>query len=245
MVSPWYSPGRSLGPQGHSTSLCYPHDALQPADLWLRGPGKSSLRPHPSRAPAQPLSPALPPRVFTADLTRHLPPFTLSASRPGGCQLDLANTLDTSLPRAGARAGSQTPPLPTATGLPLEECFPAFPGIGWRRKHFIFTPQARIQAEKKGGKKQQKKQPKTNSASSGVFDWLTSQAHPLIGLARRRGLVIHSLCGSILLGFGRLGGNTYKRETQSGTRHESLNHQRSWVLDVLLSVSHLNKPPSR
>lgn len=45
------------GPQEHSPSPCYPHDTPQPADLGLRGrPGKSSLRSHPSRAPARHLS---------------------------------------------------------------------------------------------------------------------------------------------------------------------------------------------
>ena len=63
----------------------------------------------------------------------------------------------------------------------------------------IFTypgpqPQAGIQAEE-------------NSASSWVFDWLTSQAHPLIGFDRERGLII-PVAGSIPLGFRRLAGNT-------------------------------------
>lgn len=42
MGSAGYSPGCGLGLQGHSPSLCYPHDPPQPVDLGLRGrPGKS------------------------------------------------------------------------------------------------------------------------------------------------------------------------------------------------------------
>lgn len=67
MGSAGYSPGCCLGLQGHSPSLCYPHDPPQPADLGLRGrPGKSSSRPHPSCAPARPLSLTPPTSVFTA-----------------------------------------------------------------------------------------------------------------------------------------------------------------------------------
>lgn len=128
-----YSPGRSVGLQGHSPSLCYPRDPLQHADLGLRGcPVKRSLRPHPSRAPAQPLSPA-PPDTGLYSLS----PDTSRYSRrtQADCRnhpLDLRNILDASLPPAGARARLQAPSLRKAPGLPLEACPPAFPGIGWR-----------------------------------------------------------------------------------------------------------------
>lgn len=128
-----YSPGRSVGLQEHSPSLCYPQDPLQPADLRLRGcPVKSSLRPHPSRAPARPLSPAPPdPGLYSVspDTSRH---SRRTRADCRGCQLDLTNTLDASLPPAGAQAGLQAPSPRKAPGLPLEECPPAFPGIGWR-----------------------------------------------------------------------------------------------------------------
>lgn len=156
MVSPWYSPGRSLGPQGHSTSLCYPRDALQSADLWLRGPGKKA---RPGSTPHELLPGFFPPRSRPGCLQLISPDTSRSSRRtpadPGAVSWILRIPWTCPARRAGAPADSQTPPLPTATGLPLEECFPAFPGIGWRWKHFIFTPQARIQAEKR--KKEKKK----------------------------------------------------------------------------------------
>lgn len=78
MGSAEYSPGCCLRLQGHSPSLCYPHDPPQPADLGLRGrPGKSSPRPHPSCAPARPLSLTPPTPVFTAS---HQTPPALRAA---------------------------------------------------------------------------------------------------------------------------------------------------------------------
>lgn len=114
-----YSPSRSLGSQGPSPPLCYLQDPLQPADLGLRGrPGKSSPRPHPSSAPARPLSPT-PPAPTPVVIASHRTPSAVHATReqiPGTESWISMNTREVSLLQAEARAGWLAPPLPTASG---------------------------------------------------------------------------------------------------------------------------------
>ena len=198
MGSIGYSPGCSLGPQGYSPSLCHPHDLPQPADLGLRGhPGKSSPSPHPSCTPVCPLSPAPPTSVFT--VSHRTPPADHATSEQiPGVEQDLENTQV--VPSAGWSMSWVSGSTATySPGSPIGGV-PSYISWDWLKMETLFLltqapqPQAGIQAEE-------------NSASSWVFDWLTSQAHPLIGFDRERGLII-PVAGSIPLGFRRLAGNT-------------------------------------